>query len=137
MSAIQHTDSIITITPVMEESSLIITDSAAAKIHELMCEENNSALRLRIYITGGGCSGFQYNFAFEETVNIDDTVVSKKVPAGTGGYLGEVAVMIDPMSLQYLEGSTIHYKNDLEGERFVITNPKAKSTCGCGSSFDA
>ncbi len=137
MSVTPHSDSSVTITPAALDATLIITDSAATKIHELMCEDNNPALHLRIYITGGGCSGFQYNFAFEESVNIDDTVVTKKVPTGTGGYLGTVSVMIDPMSLQYLEGSTIHYKNDLEGERFVITNPKAKSTCGCGSSFDA
>ena len=139
MSATQSNNAVTITLPetLLDSEALLITDEAAAKISELMLEEGNPHLRLRIYITGGGCSGFQYNFAFEETLNIDDTVVSKKVPSGTGGYLGEVAVIVDPMSLQYLEGSTIHYKNDLDGERFVISNPKAKSTCGCGSSFDA
>lgn len=120
-----------------ENPVLFITDAAASKIHELMLEDNNPSLCLRIYITGGGCSGFQYNFAFEEQHKEEDTQVQRKVPSGTGGYIGLVTVIVDPMSLNYLEGSTIHYKNDLEGERFVITNPNAKGTCGCGSSFDA
>jgi len=135
MSAAQL-NTAVTITLPQTDDSLIITDDAASKIGELMLEEGNPKLRLRIYITGGGCSGFQYNFAFEEELNDDDTIVSKKVPSGTGGYLGEVSVIVDPMSLQYLLGSTINYKNDLEGERFVISNPQAKGTCGCGSSFD-
>lgn len=121
----------------LEASTLTITDAAASKIHELMVEDNNPSLHLRIYLTGGGCAGFQYNFAFEEQAQEDDTIVTRAVPSGTGGAIGQVAVIIDPLSLSYLEGATIHYKNDLEGERFVITNPNAKSTCGCGSSFDA
>lgn len=126
-----HHDTVVNSPP--NDAELIITEAAANKIHELMLEDNNPQLRLRIYITGGGCSGFQYNFAFEESSNDDDTVVMQTV----AGCSDTVAVIVDPMSLAYLQGSTIHYKNDLEGERFVITNPNAKGTCGCGSSFDA
>jgi iron-sulfur cluster insertion protein len=103
------------------------TDSAAAKVKELIEEENNEQLKLRVFIQGGGCSGFQYGFTFEEDRQGDDMAVEK----------GGVTLLIDPMSLQYLMGAKIDYKEDLEGARFVIQNPNATTTCGCGSSFSA
>lgn len=103
------------------------TDSAAAKVKELIEDEDNEALKLRVFIQGGGCSGFQYGFTFEEEQQDDDTTVDK----------GGVTLLIDPMSLQYLMGAKIDYKEDLEGARFVINNPNATTTCGCGSSFSA
>lgn len=103
------------------------TDSAAAKVKELIDEEDNDSLKLRVFIQGGGCSGFQYGFTFEEEQQEDDT------PVENGG----VTLLIDPMSLQYLTGAKIDYKEDLEGARFVISNPNATTTCGCGSSFAA
>lgn len=117
--------------------ALLITAAAADKIYQLILEDQNPQLCLRIYITGGGCSGFQYNFAFEDQPTEEDTLVHQNVIDERQQVTGRVTVIVDPMSLSYLEGSTIHYKNDLEGERFVITNPNAKGTCGCGSSFDA
>ena len=104
---------------------LIFTDAAAQKVKSLMTEEENPALKLRVYITGGGCSGFQYGFTFDEKVNEGDLTVEN---AG-------VQLVIDPMSLQYLIGGTIDYTEGLEGSRFVVNNPNASSTCGCGSSF--
>jgi len=101
------------------------SDSAVAKVGELIAEEGNPKLKLRIYVSGGGCSGFQYGFAFDETQNGDDFLVEK---AGVG-------LLIDAMSLQYLAGAEIGYEDGLEGSRFVIKNPNATSTCGCGSSF--
>lgn len=112
--------------------SLIFTANAAAKVWELIQEEENFALKLRAYVTGGGCSGFQYGFKFDEIVNDDDTVVSQEV---AGGHT--VQLLVDPMSYQYLAGAKIDYKEDLEGAQFVISNPNAKTTCGCGSSFSA
>lgn len=103
------------------------TDSAAAKVKELIEEEDNDSLKLRVFIQGGGCSGFQYGFTFEEEQQEDDTAVEN----------GGVTLLIDPMSLQYLTGAKIDYKEDLEGARFVINNPNASTTCGCGSSFAA
>ncbi|MGA8258890.1 MAG: iron-sulfur cluster insertion protein ErpA [Arenicellales bacterium] len=103
------------------------TNSAAAKVKALIEEEDNDALKLRVFIQGGGCSGFQYGFTFEEERQDDDTAVEK----------GGVTLLIDPMSLQYLMGAKIDYKEDLEGARFVINNPNATTTCGCGSSFSA
>lgn len=103
------------------------TDSAAAKVKELIEEENNDELKLRVFIQGGGCSGFQYGFTFEESQQGDDMTVEK----------GGVTLLIDPMSLQYLMGARIDYKEDLDGARFVIQNPNATTTCGCGSSFSA
>ncbi|WP_085314710.1 iron-sulfur cluster insertion protein ErpA [Derxia lacustris] len=102
-----------------------MSDSAAAKIQELITEEGNPELKLRIYVTGGGCSGFQYGFAFEETMNEDDLRVERN----------GVSIIVDAMSLQYLAGANIEYEDSLEGSRFVIKNPNATSTCGCGSSF--
>jgi len=105
----------------------MFTDSAAAKVRELIEEEGNSALKLRVFVTGGGCSGFQYGFTFDEEVADDDTILEK---AG-------VTLLIDPMSFQYLSGAEIDYSEGLEGAQFVIKNPNATSTCGCGSSFSA
>lgn len=106
---------------------LIFTDSAATKVKELITEEGNPDLKLRVFVTGGGCSGFQYGFTFDEVANEDDTVMEK---AG-------VTLLIDPMSYQYLVGAEIDYSEGLEGAQFVIKNPNATSTCGCGSSFSA
>lgn len=111
---------------------LMVTDNAAAKVWELIQEEENYSLKLRVYVTGGGCSGFQYGFTFAEEVNSDDTVIEKTMPQGYA-----VSLLVDPISFQYLAGSEIDYKEDLEGARFIIRNPNAKTTCGCGSSFSA
>lgn len=108
-------------------SPLLFTDSAAAKVKELIEEEGNPGLKLRVFVTGGGCSGFQYGFTFDEEVSDDDTTLEK---AG-------VTLLIDPMSYQYLVGAEIDYSEGLEGSQFVIRNPNATSTCGCGSSFSA
>jgi iron-sulfur cluster insertion protein len=102
-----------------------MTDAAAHKVKMLITEEENPALKLRVYITGGGCSGFQYGFTFDEKTNDGDTLVEK---------FG-VTMVIDPMSLQYLVGGSVDYTESLEGSRFTVTNPNATTTCGCGSSF--
>src|SRR5688572_30216959 len=107
------------------------TVNAAKKVWELIQEEENYNLKLRVYVTGGGCSGFQYGFTFDEEVNDDDTVVGQKINADTQ----EIKLLIDPMSFQYLVGAEIDYKEDIEGSQFIIRNPNAKTTCGCGSSF--
>jgi iron-sulfur cluster insertion protein len=104
---------------------IIFTDSAAAKVGELIAEEGNDNLKLRVYVSGGGCSGFQYGFTFDEEVNEDDTSI---VNSG-------VTVLIDSMSIQYLSGAEVDYKEDISGAQFVIRNPNATTTCGCGSSF--
>ena len=104
---------------------LAFTDSAASKVSALILEEGNPALKLRIYVSGGGCSGFQYNVAFDEAMNEDDTVIEKN----------GVSLLIDAVSYQYMEGASVDYQEGLEGARFVISNPNASSTCGCGSSF--
>ena len=106
---------------------LIFSDSAASKVKALIEEEGNPGLKLRVFVTGGGCSGFQYGFTFDEVQNEDDSVMEK---AG-------VKLLIDPMSYQYLSGAEIDYTEGLEGAQFVIKNPNATSTCGCGSSFSA
>lgn len=120
---------------------LIFTTNAAAKVWELIKEEENFNLKLRVYVTGGGCSGFQYGFSFDEVVNDDDTVVNKAIEEddseGEGSGSHSVQLLVDPMSFQYLEGAEIDYKEDLEGAQFIIRNPNAKTTCGCGSSFSA
>lgn len=105
--------------------SLVFTDAAASKVDELIREEANPNLKLRVFVSGGGCSGFQYGFTFDENVEEGDTQVNK---AG-------VTLVIDPMSIQYLAGAEIDYREDLEGAQFVIRNPNATTTCGCGSSF--
>jgi len=104
---------------------LLFTDSAANKVKALLDEEGNQALKLRVFVSGGGCSGFQYGFTFDEAVAEDDTVLDKN----------GVQLLIDPMSFQYLVGAEIDYTEGLEGAQFVIRNPNASSTCGCGSSF--
>lgn len=108
-------------------SPLLFTDSAASKVRELIEEEGNPALKLRVFVTGGGCSGFQYGFTFDEEMSEDDTTLEKN----------GVTLLIDPMSYQYLVGAEIDYSEGLEGSQFVIRNPNAQSTCGCGSSFSA
>lgn len=113
------------------QEPLIFTESAAAKVLELIREENNPNLKLRVYVTGGGCSGFQYGFAFDENRQADDTVVTRTLKGG------EVQLLVDSLSFQYLAGAEIDYKEDIEGEQFIIRNPNAKTTCGCGSSFTA
>jgi len=104
---------------------LVFTDPAASKVKSLIEEEGNPDLKLRVFVQGGGCSGFQYGFTFDEDVNEDDTVMDKN----------GVQLLIDSMSYQYLVGAEIDYKEDLEGSQFVIKNPNATTTCGCGSSF--
>ena len=104
---------------------IIFSDSAAQKVGSLIEEEGNDNLKLRVYISGGGCSGFQYGFTFDEEVADDDTQVEN----------GGVTVLVDAMSVQYLNGAEIDYKEDLSGAQFVIRNPNASTTCGCGSSF--
>ncbi len=106
---------------------LIFTDSAAAKVADLIAEEGNTDLKLRVFVQGGGCSGFQYGFTFDEAVNEDDTTFEKN----------GVTLLVDSMSFQYLVGAEIDYKEDINGSQFVIKNPNATTTCGCGSSFSA
>jgi iron-sulfur cluster insertion protein len=105
---------------------LLFTDSAAKKVKDLIEEEKNPALMLRVFVSGGGCSGFQYGFTFEENANEDDTRVEKN----------GVTLLIDPLSFQYLAGSEIDFQEGVQGAQFVIKNPQAKTTCGCGSSFN-
>ena len=107
------------------EVPVIFSDSAAAKVKEMIDEEGNPQLKLRIYVSGGGCSGFEYGFAFDEAVNEDDMKVEKN----------GVTLLVDAVSFQYLIGAEIDYEEGLEGSRFKIRNPNATSTCGCGSSF--
>ncbi len=104
---------------------ILFSDAAAAKVKELLADEDNPELKLRVFVQGGGCSGFQYGFTFDETVNDDDTTILKE----------GVELLVDPMSFQYLVGAEIDYKDDLDGAQFVIRNPNANTTCGCGSSF--
>ena len=104
---------------------LIFTDSAAAKVADLIAEEGNPDLKLRVFVTGGGCSGFQYGFTFDENQEEGDTRVDR----------GGVTLLVDPMSVQYLLGAEIDYKEDVQGAQFVIRNPNAATTCGCGNSF--
>ena len=107
------------------ESPVIFTEAAANKVKNLIAEEGNDNLMLRVFISGGGCSGFQYGFTFDENVQDGDTEVEN---CG-------VKLLIDPMSFQYLSGAEVDYKESLEGSQFVINNPNATTTCGCGSSF--
>jgi iron-sulfur cluster insertion protein len=107
------------------EAPLVFTDAAAHKVRELIAEESNPNLNLRVYISGGGCSGFQYGFTFDEQRAEDDLAVVKD----------GVTLVVDPLSLQYLMGAEVDYTESLHGAQFVIRNPNAKTTCGCGSSF--
>lgn len=104
---------------------ITITETVTERIKELLLEENNPNLNLRVFIQGGGCSGMQYGFTFDEKVNEDDFVIHKD----------SVKYIVDSMSLQYLQGATIDFKEDFTGSNFLITNPNAETTCGCGSSF--
>ena len=104
---------------------LVFTDAAASKVKDLIEEERNDALKLRVFVSGGGCSGFQYGFTFDEKIQDGDTKVEKN----------GLTLLFYPMSFQYLTGAEIDYKEDLEGSQFVIKNPNATTTCGCGSSF--
>ena len=117
------------VTPVIGSSAapspLVFSDAAAFKVGQLIQEEDNPTLKLRVYISGGGCSGFQYGFTFDESVEEGDTQVENQ----------GVTLLVDPMSVQYLMGAEIDYKEDLEGAQFIIRNPNASTTCGCGSSF--
>ena len=109
----------------MRTCPLVFTDNAANKVKQLIEEEGNADLKLRVFVSGGGCSGFQDGFTFDEVANEDDTVMNKN----------GVQLLIDPMSFQYLVGAEIDYTEGLEGSQFVIKNPNATTTCGCGSSF--
>ena len=118
--------------------AVVFTVAAAKKVYELITDEDNFDLKLRVYISGGGCSGFQYGFTFDEKQQEGDTVIEKAIADddddGDGGN-ATVQLLIDPMSYQYLVGAEIDYREDLQGSQFVIRNPNAKTTCGCGSSF--
>ncbi|RUQ81902.1 iron-sulfur cluster insertion protein ErpA [Legionella septentrionalis] len=113
------------------EETIHFTVSAADKVASLIAEEENPNLNLRVYITGGGCSGFQYGFTFDETINEDDTVIEQICSNGASS----VKLLVDSMSYQYLQKAEIDYIQNIQGEQFVIRNPNAKTTCGCGSSF--
>ena len=115
------------IVPAQMPDPFVFTDSASAKVAELIAEEGNPDLKLRVFVQGGGCSGFSYGFTVDEITNDDDTTMTKN----------GVSLLIDAMSYQYLVGAEIDYKDDLECAQFVIKNPNATSTCGCGSSFSA
>jgi iron-sulfur cluster insertion protein len=104
---------------------IVFTDAAASKVGELIREEQNPNLMLRVFISGGGCSGFQYGFTFDESMEEGDSQVENQ----------GVKLIVDPMSIQYLMGAEIDYKEDLQGAQFIIRNPNAQTTCGCGSSF--
>ena len=108
-----------------DPSSINLSARAIKKVRDLVAEEENDQLKLRVFITGGGCSGFQYGFTFDECIAEDDTAVEAE----------GVTMLVDPMSLQYLVGSVVDYTQGLEGSRFVVNNPNATATCGCGSSF--
>lgn len=109
----------------MPPAPLVFTDAAARKVGELIREEDNPELKLRVFVSGGGCSGFQYGFTFDEKIEEGDTTIENE----------GVTLLVDPMSVQYLMGAEIDYKEDLEGAQFIIRNPNATTTCGCGSSF--
>ncbi|MCP5244969.1 MAG: iron-sulfur cluster insertion protein ErpA [Burkholderiales bacterium] len=111
--------------PAKESIPILFTENAANKVKQLIVEEGNQALKLRVFVSGGGCSGFQYGFIFDELINEDDMVMEKN----------GVQLLVDAMSFQYLIGAEIDYREDIQGAQFVIKNPGASSTCGCGSSF--
>jgi len=108
-----------------DPTSIMLSARAAQKVRELVEEEENEELKLRVFITGGGCSGFQYGFTFDEIAADDDTAVEND----------GITLLIDPMSFQYLAGSEVDYTEGLEGSKFVVNNPNATTTCGCGASF--
>lgn len=108
-----------------DDGSLVFTDAAALKVKELIEDEDNEALKLRVFVSGGGCSGFQYGFTFDENIEEGDTLIKKQ----------GVTLLVDPMSVLYLMGAEIDFSDDIEGAQFVIRNPNATTTCGCGNSF--
>lgn len=108
-----------------DDTALVFTDAAALKVKELIEDEDNNALKLRVFVSGGGCSGFQYGFTFDENVEDGDTLIEKQ----------GVTLLVDPMSVLYLMGAEIDFSDDIEGAQFVIRNPNATTTCGCGNSF--
>jgi len=108
-----------------EAVAITLTDNAAKKVNALISEEGNPELKLRVFVTGGGCSGFQYGFSFDENENEDDTVINNN----------GARLLVDPLSFQYLVGSRVDYTEGLEGSRFIVDNPLATTTCGCGMSF--
>ena len=108
-----------------EAVAITLTDNAAKKVNALISEEGNPELKLRVFVTGGGCSGFQYGFSFDENENEDDTVINNN----------GARLLVDPLSFQYLVGSRVDYMEGLEGSRFIVDNPLATTTCGCGMSF--
>src|SRR5699024_12082394 len=108
-----------------DAGALVFTDAAAVKVKELLEDEGNDALKLRVFVSGGGCSGFQYGFSFDENIEEGDTLVEKQ----------GVTLLVDPMSALYLTGAEIDFSDDIEGAQFVIRNPNAATTCGCGNSF--
>ncbi len=107
------------------QNAIVVTDNAANRVSQIIADDAEENLNLRVYITGGGCSGFQYGFTLDKDVQDDDTKIEN----------GEVTVLVDSMSIQYLAGAEIDYKEDLSGAQFIIRNPNASTTCGCGSSF--
>ena len=117
--------------PLSPEPSMTFSVSAADKVAALIQEENNPNLKLRVYITGGGCSGFQYGFTFDEQQHVDDISIAQQCSYSEQS----VTLLIDPMSFQYLNHAEIDYTQGIQGEQFIIRNPNAKTTCGCGSSF--
>ncbi len=108
-----------------DQAALVFTDAAAIKVKELLEDENNEALKLRVFVSGGGCSGFQYGFTFDENIEDGDTTIEKQ----------GVTLLVDPMSVLYLSGAEIDFSDGVEGAQFVIRNPNASTTCGCGNSF--
>ncbi len=110
-----------------DEELLLFTDAAADKVRELIEAEEDSSLKLRVFISGGGCSGFQYGFTFDDNLEEGDTVIDKR----------GVQIVVDPMSALYLAGAEVDFVSGIEGEQFTIRNPNATTTCGCGSSFSA
>jgi iron-sulfur cluster insertion protein len=126
MTVFRMTGQVDTASEVTADAPLLaFTEAAALKVRELLDEEDNKNLKLRVFVTGGGCSGFQYGFTFDEAQDEGDTHVER---CG-------VVLLVDPMSYQYLQGAEIDYRNDVEGAQFVIRNPNASTTCGCGNSF--
>lgn len=114
-----------TVAEAFDPTAITLTDRAVRKVRDLINEEENHDLKLRVFITGGGCSGFQYGFSFDEEAADDDTLIERD----------GVAMLVDPMSYPYLAGSQVDYSEGLEGSRFIINNPNAVTTCGCGASF--
>ncbi|WP_439107682.1 iron-sulfur cluster insertion protein ErpA [Congregibacter sp.] len=114
-----------TVAESFDPNAITLSDRAVNKVRELVSEEENTSLKLRVFITGGGCSGFQYGFSFDEDAAEDDTTIERD----------GVTVLVDPMSFPYLTGSEVDYSEGLEGSRFIVNNPNATTTCGCGASF--